>query len=462
MYSYDIVVVGGGPGGNAAAIRAAQLEKNVAIVEAGHVGGTCLNRGCIPSQTLLAYTKFIRQIEAAKSWGIETGPATLSFEKMAARKDKVIHALRSDAASMLLREKVAFYNGYANVSENKHITVQSGSTKTLLKAKKIIIATGGIPLIPPISGIDQVDIQTSDTIFNIAEMPKSLVIIGGGVMGVEFASIFSSFNTEVTLVEMSKRIVSSEDPDVSRLLENALKKRRVRIITNNEVVSMYQNDDIKSVIIEAPNGKREQIDCDQVLVAAGRTPNLSAVESLPICMNGQFVHVNSFMETNLVGIYAVGDITGGYQLSHTASVEGITAAEHAAGHSPSIEQKVFPRYIYTSPEIASVGMGEKEVKERGIPYSVQKYPLAANGKAIAMDETEGFIKIIADEKYGKILGGVIAGVNATEILSQSSASMEMERTMAELAKLIQPQPSIGESLFEVANLWPRLHSHMKI
>ncbi len=453
MERYDVVVIGGGPGGYVAAIRASQLGCKVALVESDHLGGTCLNRGCIPSKTLLRHAEVIEQIEKARSWGIETGSLTFSFQKMMKRKDKVIQTLRSGIAGLLKKGDIMFFNGQASVDEKKCVSINLGKEKKVIQADKVIIATGGDPFVPPISGVDKVEFHTSDTIFQLTEIPESIVIVGGGVIGVEFASIFASLNVEVTIVEMGNRIVPSEDPDVSKTLHKILNNKNIRVLTNKTVESISQKEKLKCVSVESRDGTKEQITCEEVLIAVGRKPNLSAIEMLPIRMNGPFVEVNKSMETNIDGVYAVGDIIGGWQLAHVASAEGLIAAENAAGHKEEVDYKVIPRCIYTAPEIASVGMSEEQASQSKIPYRVEKYALSGIGKAIAMDDTQGFVKIIVEEQYGEILGVVMMGAHVTEMISQASAFIYLEGTVDELAKMIQPHPALSEMLFEAANSW---------
>jgi dihydrolipoamide dehydrogenase len=453
MKEYDVVVIGGGPGGYVAAIRASKLGRKVAIVEADHLGGTCLNRGCIPSKTLLRHSEAIELIRKAKSWGIESGEISFSLEKMMTRKDQVIKRLRTGIASLLKTGKIDLYQGYGIVNPDRTITVAADSQHEQIKAESVIVATGSTPVIPSIEGIDQVDVHTSDTIFDIKEIPKSLVIVGGGVIGVEIASIFSSLNVEVTIVEMADRLVPSEDPDASALMEKWLKKEKVKILTGTKVQAFQQSDRGKIVTVQKPDGQIQQLTSEQVLIAIGRKPNLSAISDLDLAMNGPFVSVNQRMQTSIPNVYAVGDVIGGWQLAHVASAEGLIAAANASGHEEEIDYRVVPRCIYTIPEIASVGIREEEAKAKGYCVKVEKYPLMAIGKALAMDEREGFIKIIAEEKYGEILGVVMVGPHVTEMISEASAFMYLEGTVEELAKMIHPHPSLSEGLFEAAAAW---------
>ncbi|TSB47246.1 dihydrolipoyl dehydrogenase [Alkalicoccobacillus porphyridii] len=454
MSTYDIVVIGGGPGGYVAAIRAAKLGKKVAIIEHQQLGGTCLNRGCIPSKTLLRHAEVIEHIEQAKDWGIETGPVTFSLEKMLARKDQVIQKLRTGIGYLMKQGNIDVYDGIGEVDETNHVHIQLKSRESkVITANKIIVATGSSPFVPPIPGIESADYYTSDTVFDLTKIPKSIVIIGGGIIGVEFACIFSSLNVQVTVVEMGARIVPNEDEDAARLLAKALKKKGVRILTHTKVTEIEQGQTLKNISITSENGNEEVLASDDVLVCVGRKPNLSAISKLNLRLDGPFVQVDETMQTSHKDIYAVGDIIGGWQLAHAASAEGLVAAANAAGMKDSIHGKLVPRCVYTSPEIASVGLTEAEAKAKGYQVKVVKQDLSSNGKALAMDEATGFIKLIADEKYGEILGVTMAGPHVTEMIAEPTAFMHLEGTVEELASMIHAHPSVSEALNEAAGAW---------
>ena len=453
MKKYDVVVIGGGPGGYVAAIRAAKLGCSVALVEADQLGGTCLNRGCIPSKTLLHHAEIIEQIRKASSWGIETGEMRFSFAKMNARKDQVIMRLRTGIASLLKEGKIEHFKGFGSVHADNTISIQSGDKVETIIAERIILATGSTPFVPNIIGINQVDIHTSDTILDIKEIPSSIVIIGGGVIGVEFACIFASLNTEVTIIEMAETILPNEDPEAAKVLHKALQKKNIKIQTHAKVEVLRQNETDKLVLFQTKDGSTISIACDQILVAIGRKPNLSALSELSIKMEGSYVSVNKNMETSIPGIYAVGDLVGGWQLAHVASAEGMVAAANAAGKIQEIDYSIVPRCVYTLPEIASVGLMEREAKEKGYAVKVGIHHLVGNGKALAMDGREGFVKIIAEEKYGEILGTVMVGPHVTEIISEVAAFMKLEGTLEELGSMIHPHPSLSESIYEAAISW---------
>lgn len=453
MNNYEVAVLGGGPGGYVAAIRAAKLGKKVALIEARELGGTCLNRGCIPSKTLLRHADVIETIEKAQSWGIETGPVTFSLSKMLARKDAVIQQLRNGIAYLLKQGKIDVYNGLGEVRADRSIAIQLADREEVIQGEKIILATGSRPAVPPIQGIEDAAYFTSDTIFDIEEIPDSMVIIGGGIIGVELACIFASLNVPVSIVEMSGRIVPSEEPEASKALAKALKKKGISMLTGTKVVNIEQQENGQLVHVETENGKKEALEAGVILMAVGRAPNTAAFADLDLEMEDRFVRVDAHMATSKPDIYAVGDVIGGWQLAHVASAEGLVAAANAAGETETIDYTVVPRCVYTSPEIASVGMTEEEAKQRGIDYKVMRIDHAGNARALAQDEKEGFTKLIAGTKYGEILGVLMVGPHVTEMIAEPSAFIHLEGTVEELASMIHAHPTISESLYESAASW---------
>ncbi|WP_042346991.1 dihydrolipoyl dehydrogenase [Bacillus massiliigorillae] len=453
MKNYDVVVIGAGPGGYVAAEEAAKYGQSVAIIEKQYLGGTCLNSGCIPSKTLLRHSEIIELMEKAKSWGIEFENVKLSFGKMMNRKTKVIEQLRNGVLSLLNKAKVDIYYGIASILENKQIVIESESKTDEIFANKIIIATGSKPNIPPINGIENVFYHTSDSIFDIQDIPKSIAIIGGGIIGVEFACVFSALNVEVTIIEMADQLLVSEDEDVASMITKKFKKDKVKIITSAKVQEISESKDGILINVHTNDGNRLFIQADELLLATGRIPNLSAVSRLNVLMNGPFLAVNKQMETSIPNVYAIGDVIGGWQLAHVASAEGIVAASNASGIFKEINYKAVPRCVYSSPEIASVGLTEKEAREKGNAVRTETFPLSAIGKALAMDERTGFIKLIADETYGEILGVVMLGPHVTEMISEASSLIFLEATVDELALLIHPHPTLSEGLWEAARNW---------
>ncbi|MED1795222.1 dihydrolipoyl dehydrogenase [Brevibacillus nitrificans] len=452
--TYDIAVIGGGPAGYVAAIRGAKEGKRVVLIEADHLGGTCLNRGCIPSKTLLHQAGILEQIRNAASWGIETGEVTFSLEKMLNRKNQVIATLRTGIAGLLKAGKIDLVQGFGEVNPDKSISVQAADgLRTIVKASSIILATGSTPSVPPIPGLAEVPYFTSDTIFDVEQVPRSIAILGGGFIGVEFACIFASLGSKVTVLEMADRLIPQEDKDAANILSKSLRKKGVTIGTGLKVTSIARDE--TGIVIHAQDtkGNTEAIPAEALLVAVGRKPNLSATANLNVEMNGPFVQVNEYLETSIPGIYAAGDIIGGWQLAHVASAEGQTAAINAAGGKQKGNRKAVPRCIYTSPEISSVGLSEEEAKAQGYAVKTTIYSHAGNGKAMASDENGGFTKLIAEETYGEVLGVVMVGPHVTEMISTGTAFLSLEATVDDVANMIYPHPTVSESFMEAAAKW---------
>ena len=457
MQKFDVAIVGGGPGGYVAAIRAAKQGLNVALVEGRDLGGTCLNRGCIPSKTLLKHAEVLDQIKNAQAFGITVNDVSYSIEAMVKRKNTVVNTLKNGIKGLLKQNKIKVFEGYGVVSENKTIIISLANENTTILAENIILATGSKPFVPPLPGLDEVSYHTSDTIFDIEEVPSKLVIVGGGVIGLEIGCIFNRLGTEVEVVEMAESIIPNEDEDATKFLTKQLKKSGISIHTGTKITGFKPNNG-KTIVEMEKNSKKQMIETDNVLVAVGREPNVTGIEDLPIAFEGKFVDINQSMETSISGIYAIGDLVGGYQLAHAASEEGIRAVKHIVGQEVHGEA-IIPRCVYSFPEIASVGLTETEAKKAGYQVKVKKVDLAANGKAITANENNGFMKIIADEKYGEILGVVMVGAHVTEMISAGTAFMHLEGTVEEIESMVFPHPTVSEALFETAAAWMRNGIH---
>lgn len=453
MTTYDVIIIGGGPGGYVAAIRAAKEGKKTALVEAGLLGGTCLNRGCIPSKTLLKHAEVIDQIEKAQQWGIQTSAPVFDLGKMLARKDEVITTLRNGIQSLLQAGKIDLYKGFGTLYPAKRVIVELENETMELHADNVIVATGSRPFVPPIAGLDQVSYHTTDSIFDIDHIPKSLAIVGGGVIGVELASIFASLQTKVTIIELGDRIIPSEDEAASKVLLKNLKKKGIKVKTAHQVHQVHAVSESNQIRIQTTkkNGENFHLDVEDLLVAVGRRPNIESVNQAELAMNGPFIEVNEYMETNEKGVFAVGDVIGNWQLAHAASSEGLAAVANLDALAIKIDNSLIPRCIYTTPQVASIGMTENELKTESIPYEVHTFNLSGNGMALATGETEGFSKIMIDKKYGEILGVVMVGAHVTEIIGQSTAFLKLEGTVDELSTMVQPHPSLSEALMESAN-----------
>jgi dihydrolipoamide dehydrogenase len=441
MKVFDIIVIGAGPGGYVSAIRAAQLGKRVAIVEKKKIGGACLNVGCIPSKTLLKHSEMVEEIQKANSWGIKTGELTIDFPKLMKRKDQVVQTLTSGVEYLLKKNKITLFQGEASITED--LVVSIGNDK--IKGRDILLATGSRPFIPPIKGLDKVDYLTTDSFFDLEKLPKNMVIIGGGVISVELAFAMAPLGTKVTIIEVAPDILLTEDLDARNVIKKQLQKKNIQTIIQADIREVKKE---KVMLVD------QEISYDTLLIATGRTPNIEVLQNLNIKMDSsnRFVAVDDYYETSKKHVYAVGDMIGGYQLAHAASAEGLVAVHAMNGDMPqTLQQTEIPRCVYTHPEIASFGLSEEQAKNTHYDVKVTISQLAGNGKAIAMGETEGFIKIISDTKYQEILGAVIVGANATELIGEILAMKHSEGTMNELASLIHAHPAVSEAIGESAN-----------
>jgi dihydrolipoamide dehydrogenase len=448
---FDVVVIGAGPGGYVAAIRAAQLGGRVAIVEKQYIGGTCLNVGCIPSKALLHIAQVYASFAEFPKLGIQVAnPPTLDMSVAVAYKDKVVKQLTGGVAQLLKANGVTIFEGAAEVKSPTQIaiTLKDGSARSI-ETGKLILANGSVPIRPPFPGLDGRNVIFSDDAMNMPKVPESLVCIGGGVIAVELACMFQAFGTKVTIVEMLPSIIANEDEEVSKALTRSFTKRGVAVHTNARVEAIEDAGDKKRVIATTPNGQ-QSFEAEYVLVAVGRKANpagIGALTAAGLAMDRGRVAANERMETNLPGVYAIGDLVGKTWLAHVASTEGEIAAENALGHDATMDYNVVPRPIFTFPEIASVGLNEAQARERSSSVRAEKFPWVANGKALASDETEGFTKVILGE-YGEILGAAIYGPDATNLITEFSLAMRAELTADEVLATIHPHPTYSEALRE--------------
>jgi dihydrolipoamide dehydrogenase len=448
---FDVVVIGAGPGGYVAAIRAAQLGGRIAIVEKQYIGGTCLNVGCIPSKALLHIAQVYAQFNEMSKLGIvvET-PPKFDMSVAVAFKDKVVKQLTGGVGQLLKANGVAIFEGAAEVQSPNALTVKmkDGSTREL-RAGKLILANGSVPIRPPFDGLDGRNVIFSDDAMNMPKVPDSLVCIGGGVIAVELACMFSALGTKVTIVEMLPSIIANEDEEVVKAFTRSLTRRGVQVATSARVESIADAGSLKRVTAATADGSKT-FDGEYVLVAVGRKANpagLGALASASLAIERDRVVVNERMETNLPGVYAIGDLVGRTWLAHVAMAEGEVAAENALGHESKMDYDVFPRPIFTFPEIASVGLTEAQARERSSGVRAEKFPWVANGKALASDETEGFVKVMLGE-YGEILGATIYGPDATNLITEFSLAMRAELTADEVIATIHPHPTYSEALHE--------------
>lgn len=440
--SYDLIVIGAGPGGYAAAIRAAQLGKHVAIVEKQHVGGVCLNVGCIPSKIFLEYGAKVRDIQSANNWGIKTNHIDIDLNGLVQRKDQVVKTVTDDVRDALQQHNVDMIEGEAEVLEGLKVQVN----QTIYTAEDIILATGTKPFVPPIEGLEQAHFETADTFFNMDALPKQLVIIGGGVIASEIASSMADLGVDVTILEKGDNILSSEIEEIHTHLSSYLKQQGVQIITNSETTKVNAT----TLEIDGKDGPKE-IPYETLLFATGRQPNVHVAKALKLEQDGKCLQVNEHYETSYAHVYAIGDLVPGYQLAHTASAHGKYVAEHIAGkHPEAINQEDIPRCIYTRLESASVGLSALQAQEAGYEVEVTTSSFQKNPKAILKGEIQGLVKIVANKQDGKILGGFIVGPHATDLISEILGIKMAGGTLNDIAHIIQPHPSLSEVIGESA------------
>ncbi|MBQ9941714.1 MAG: dihydrolipoyl dehydrogenase [Christensenellaceae bacterium] len=447
MSKYQVAVLGGGPGGYEAAIRCAQLGLKTALIEYRELGGTCLNRGCIPTKALLHGAEVYENAKEAAAYGVSTGEVSFDYAKMAAKKDQIVSRLRRGIESLERGNKVDVIAGFGKLTGKNTIDVGG----TVVEADKIILAMGSKPACPPIPGIDGKNVLTSDDILSMTDCPDSFVIIGGGVIGMEFATLFATLGKKVTVLEMMPSILPGVDADIVAMLSADLKKKGVTIVNGAKVTAIHGGDTV-SVDYEL-NGAVNTATGAACVVSVGRSPMTRdcGLEELGIAMNRGFVQVDDKLETNVPGIYAIGDITGKIQLAHVASAQGLVAAAGCAGKAETMSYDIVPSCIYTSPEIAFVGKSEEKAKEAGYDVEIGTFSVAGNGKAMVMGATFGTVKLVTDKATGEILGAQILAPRATDMIAEICAVMKCEGTIEELAGTIHPHPTVSEVIMEAAH-----------
>ncbi|WMN08077.1 dihydrolipoyl dehydrogenase [Marivirga arenosa] len=449
---YDIIVVGSGPGGYVAAIRASQLGKKVAIVEKESLGGICLNWGCIPTKALLKSANVFEYISHAEDYGISVKDAKADFTGMVKRSRGVAEGMSKGVQFLMKKNKIEVIDGFGKLKKGKKVEVDNNGKKTEYSADHIILATGGRAKELPNLPIDGKKIIEYRKAMSLEKQPKKMVVVGSGAIGVEFAYFYNSIGTEVTIVEFMDRIVPVEDEEVSKALAKTYKKAGINIMTSSEVTSVDTKGSGCKVTVKTKKGE-EKLDCDVVLSAVGVATNLENIglEDVGVSTDKGKVLVDDYYKTNVDGVYAIGDIVHGPALAHVASAEGIICVEKIAGENPEpLDYKNIPGCTYCSPEIASVGYTEKQAKEAGYDLKVGKFPFSASGKASAAGAKDGFVKLVFDAKYGELLGAHMIGANVTEMIAEIVAVRKLETTGHELIKTVHPHPTMSEAVMEAA------------
>lgn len=451
--NFDVIVLGSGPGGYVTAIRASQLGLKTAIIEREALGGICLNWGCIPTKALLKSATVFEYINHAKDYGIEVNAPKADFSGMVKRSRGVAEGMSKGVQFLMKKNKIEVIMGTGKIKAGKKIAVTDASGKvTEYSANHVIVATGGRSRILSNLPQDGKKIIGYREAMTLAEQPKSMVIVGSGAIGVEFAYFYNSIGTKVTIVEFMPNIVPVEDEEVSKALAKNFKSNGIDIMNNAEVTSVDTSGKGCKVKVKTAEGE-QVIECDIVLSAVGVVANIEGIglEDVGIATDKGKILVDKYYQTNVPGYYAIGDCTPGQSLAHVASAEGITCVEKIAGHHPQpIDYKNIPGCTYCSPEIASVGYTEKGAKEAGFEIKVGKFPFSASGKASAAGHKDGFVKLIFDAKYGELLGAHMIGANVTEMIAEAVALRKLETTGEELIKTIHPHPTMSEAIMEAA------------
>lgn len=448
--SFDLAVIGAGPGGYPAAIKAAQQGLSVALIEAQEVGGTCLNRGCIPSKTLIAGAEAFRHAKNAQIFGIEMGSVKIDYSKLAFRKDLVVTQMRRSLEGLIASNGIQVFKGYGRFTSPREIKV-SGTPSHIIQAEKTIIATGSEPRQITAFPCDGKCIHDSTTLLKLTKLPKSLTIIGGGVIGCEFASLFNELGVEVTIIEVLPTILSTECKEIVEAVTKSFQKRQIKILTGVQVESLKVEGDQVEIKIK----EKESLKAEMALIAVGRKLNTTDVgldKAGVLVDEAGFIVVNDKMETNVEGIYAVGDITSRWWLAHVATHQGVIAALNAADKTAHMHYNAIPNVIFTHPEAASVGLSLDKAREKGYDAALGAFPFQVLGKSQALNETEGFAQIVIERKTGQILGAQVVGFEASTLVAELVVAITNELTIECLQDTIHAHPTLPEAWMEAAFL----------
>lgn len=460
---YDVVIIGGGTGGYVAAIRASQHGLKTALVEKEALGGTCLHKGCIPSKALLRSAEVYHTARRCDEFGIFAENVRVDFQKVQERKKEVVNRLHKGVQHLIKKGKIDVYEGlgrilgpsiFSPLPGTVSVEMNSGEENEMLIPKNVIIATGSRARTLSGLTIDGDTILTSDEALELDSLPNSIIIIGGGVIGIEWASMLSDFGVSVTILEAADQLLPGEDREISKEMHRVMKKKKVKVVTKATVLPDTLKKEDGAVTISADvDGKTESYTSDKVLVSVGREPNSEnlGLQNTDIAVENGFIQVNEYYQTKESHIYAIGDVIGGMQLAHVASHEGITAVDHIAGQNPlPLDYLNIPRCVYSNPEIASVGLTEEQALEKGHQLKIGKFSFQAIGKALIFGDTDGFVKIISDKETNDILGIHIIGPHATDLISEAGLARVLDATAWEVAHSIHPHPSLSEAIGEAA------------
>jgi dihydrolipoamide dehydrogenase len=453
--SFDLIVVGAGPGGYVAAIRASQLGLTVGCVEADKLGGVCLNIGCIPTKSLLTSALMVKEVRDAGKHGIRTGEVTVDLGPAQERSRKVADQMNRGVEFLFKKNKIAHLRGYGRLAGKGKVEVELEGKKTVYAAKNVLIATGSRPRDLPFLPIDGKSIWSSDDALFVKEAPKSLAVVGAGAIGMEFADVFEAYGSEVTVIEAIDRVLPLEDEEVSAHVAKSYRRRGMTVHTGARIESAKSGKDGVTLKFTDDKGKTQTLTVEKVLSAVGRIPNTEdlglASVGLGPSAKGGFIEIDEWGKTKADGVYAIGDCAGGPLLAHKASHEGIACVEKIAGvaHGP-IDRGNIPNCTYCHPEVASVGLTEKQARDAGHEIEVGRFPWVGNGRAVAYGDVDGFVKVIRDKKYSEILGAHIVGPHATELIAEFVLGRHLESTVEEIEKAMHPHPTLSEAVAEAA------------
>lgn len=449
-----LAVIGGGPGGYVAAIRAAQLGAEVTLIEKNAMGGTCLNVGCIPTKALIHSADLYHEIQkdAAKN-GIVVGEVSVDFAAMQKRKQTVVKQLVSGVGGLMSANGIQLIKGTARFKNAAEIEVTTAEGVESVTYDKALIASGSVPSVVPIPGYDLEGVVDSSGALAFEEIPKSLCIIGGGVIGIEMAHVYQRLGAKVTIVEMLPDILMNLDTDITAVIKKLFKKNKVDILLETKVAGIEKTEDGLQVNMTDKLGEAKSVTAEKVLMCVGRKAQTAGLglEELGVALDRGRILVDENYQTNVENLYAIGDCIGGIMLAHVASAEGIAAVEKMMGEDSNIDFRTVPSCVYTSPELSGVGLTEKEAEAQGLAYEVGKFPLMGNGKSLIIGETSGLVKVIADKESGEVLGMHMCGPNATELIVEGALAIHKKASVKDLLETIHAHPSVGESLQEAAH-----------
>ena len=442
----DIAILGAGPAGYTAALRAAELGANVVLIEKKDLGGVCLNDGCIPTKALLKTAEIASEHDRAKEFGIESHIDNMNWNAAVNRKNRVVKSLNIGLDQLLKSKEITIIKGWGTVTSSRSLLVETEEGPVVVNCDKMIITTGAVPMIPPIKGIDTEGVITSSEALMMEKLPSSLVIIGAGAIGLEFASIMNPLGVKVTVIELQDRILPEEDREIAEELFKILKREGISIKLSAEVLEIQKTQEDLEILYAVGN-KQFTTKCEKILIAAGRKLNTDLLQSIPLNLSNNAIVVGENMETNIEGVYAAGDVVGGRLLAHLAFREGTVAAENALGMNTKINYQAIPSCVYTNPEVAAVGMTEEKATEAGIAVKVGRSNFRDNGRALTLGEREGFVKVITDQS-GTIIGGQIMGFYASEIISELTLAITLGAKAEDLATMIHPHPALSEAIWQ--------------